>query len=216
MNADAFEPTGAQSNEAYAKSEKEASKFIDLHGYYGLLGTVLGLYLLAMVLPYTGDVHGWEVVTRTTDAEIGIAETVFGLFSALAAVVGVGLILLTKRTVIANITYLFSGIALLVSVFSLWMRIQDSQKGGSGVGPGHFVEIAAIIVLVYTLSRLVFSRSAAQEEAAAERAAHFQLDSIGQAQQESSLSQGFDTADTNPLLIDDRRQRAARRHKPQQ
>lgn len=213
MNADAFQPTGAQSNEAYANSEKEASKTLDLHGYYVLLGTVLGLYLLAMVLPYTGDVRGWEVITRTSAAEIGIAETIFGLFSALAAVVGVSLILLTKRTVIVNITYLLSGIALLVSVFSLWMRIQDSQNGGSGVGLGHFVEIVAIIVLVYTLSRLVFSRSAIQEEAAAQRAANFQLDSIGQAQQESSLSQGFNTADTNPLLIDDRRQRAARRHK---
>lgn len=202
-------------NEQYAAAEKRASQIVDIHPYRGLLWPVLALYAVALLVPYSGSIRGWQVIFRSGATEVGIAETVFALFSALAALVGVGLLLATKRTVVANITYLLAGIALLTSVLSLWMRIQSAQNSGtSGPGVGHFIEIIAIIILVYTLSRIVFSRTSAQEVAAQQRAAHYQLDAVGQAQQAYGQA-NFDPAKTNPLLVDDRRQRAAQRHAPQ-
>ncbi len=200
----------------YAAAEKQAAKRIDLRHYRWFMLAALIAFALGLVLSHSGDVRGFDVLLNNDKAqqgEVRIAETIFVIFGTLAAVVLNAIVLITRRTAVANIQYLIGGIALLFSLFALWMRLQSKEvDGASGIGIGLVLEVAAIIVLIYAMSCVIFARSEEQRNAAALRAEHNELDSVGLAQQESMRSRGFDSAQSNPLLVDDRRKRAAQKH----
>ncbi|AZA09091.1 Rv2732c family membrane protein [Corynebacterium pseudopelargi] len=200
----------------YAAAEKQAAKKIDLRHYRWFMLASLIAFVLGLLLSHSGDVRGLDVLLQNQRAEQGdvrIAETIFVLFGTTAAVVLNAIVLITRRTAVANIQYLIGGIALLFSLFALWMRLQSKEIDGStGIGIGLMLEVVAIIVLIYAMSCVIFARSEEQRTAAAMRAEHNELDSVGLAQQESMRSRGVDPAESNPLLIDDRRKRAAEKH----
>ncbi|AZA11610.1 Rv2732c family membrane protein [Corynebacterium gerontici] len=200
----------------YAAAEKQAARTLDLRHYRWLMLGALIAFVVGLLLPHSGDVRGFDVLINNAQAKAGdvrIAETVFVLFGTVSAVLLNAVVLLSKRTAVANAQYLIGGIALLVSLFALWMRLQSKEVDGStGIGVGLLLEVLAVIVLIYAMSCIIFARSDAQKQAAALRAEHDELDPVGRAQQEAARSRGFEAAEHNPLLIDDRRKRAAEKH----
>lgn len=200
-----------------AEQEKKASRFVDLSGgYLYALIVAFVLFAVGLALPHTGDVRGYEALLGLADAQsanIRLAERVFVILGTLAAVVFTGLTLITRRTVFANIAYILSGMSLFSSIFGMWMRIQSAEvEGATGLGIGIFLEVAAVIVLVYSYSIVIFRRSPEQLELARQRAAHENLDEVGYAQRSAMVTKQQDVTDHNPLLVDDRRRRASQRH----
>ena len=87
---------------------KEAGRF-DLSTYGKLLLAAWVLFVGALLLPHGGTVRGWQVVTfqaKSMGLKIGVAEVAFVLLGTLGVVVFGGLLLITKRTVFANISFL--------------------------------------------------------------------------------------------------------------
>lgn len=198
-----------------AQQERAAARTISLGRYRWVLLGVLVVFFAALFLPHSGDVRGIDLIARnekaTADTKIG--EFVFVYFGTAAAVVLNAATLLTRRTAVANIQYLCAGVALLTSLFGLWMRMQDAENtGAAGIGPGLIIEALAVIVLVYAMSCFIFARSEEQKRIAHDRASTPSLDAVGKVQQEHRMSRGMDSPETNPLLVDDRRRRAAERH----
>lgn len=200
----------------YAAAEKQAARTLDLRQYRWFMLGALIAFVLGLFLPHSGQVRGIDVLLNNAQASSGdvrIAETVFVLFGSISAVLLNVIVLITKRTAVANAQYLIGGMALLVSLFALWMRLQSKEVDGStGIGIGLLLEVFAVIALIYAMSCIIFARSDAQKQAAALRAEHNDLDSVGRAQQEAARSRGPEAPEDNPLLIDDRRQRAAQKH----
>ena len=144
---------------------------------------------------------------------IGIVESVFVWLGTLGLVISGGLLLITKRTIFANITYLLTGMALLASLFGMWMRLQDKEiAGGPGLGVGFLLQVLAVVITTYALSVMILRRSDEQKAIAQQRAENEDLDEVGYAQRAALVSQQQNTPETNPLLVDDRRKRAAERH----
>lgn len=198
---------------------KEAGRF-DLSTYGKLLLAAWILFVGALLLPHGGNVRGWHVLTfqaKSMGLKIGIAEVAFVLLGTLGVVVFGGLLLITKRTVFANISFLLCGMALFASLFGMWMRLQDRENtGGPGLGVGLLIEVFAVLFAVYALSFMVMRRSEAQQRIAEQRAQHDSLDAVGKAQQDVFGSRQYNQPETNPLLIDDRRKQAAQRHRKAQ
>ena len=77
---------------------------------------------------------------------------------------------------------------------------------------GFLLQVLAVIITTYALSVMILRRSDEQKAIAQQRAASEDLDEVGYAQRAALVSQQQNTPETNPLLVDDRRKRAAERH----
>lgn len=200
-----------------AIKEKQAASTISLRFGRSYLIAAWVLFVVGLLLPHAGSLHGWQVLIwrRTIDGvQIGITESVFVLLGTLAIVVSGGLLLITKRTVFANISFLLTGMALFASLLGMWMRLQDKENtGGPGLSIGFMLQVAAVIIATYALSCMIMRRSDEQKAIAQQRAENENLDEVGYAQRAALVSQQQNTPETNPLFVDDRRQRAAQRHR---
>lgn len=205
----------SQAELAAKEREVESRLTMGRHGRW-LAGAIV-LFVLGLVLPHAGDVRGFNVLFFTSQAAEGsvkIAEYIFVLLGALGVVVFGAASVATKKTNFAMASYLITGMALFFSLFGLWMRKQSAELlGASGIGAGFYLEVLATIITVCALTPIVFGRSPEQERVAALRFQAQDLDEVGYAQRNALVSRQMNTAETNPLLIDDRRQQAARRHK---
>ncbi|AKK06141.1 hypothetical protein CMUST_09120 [Corynebacterium mustelae] len=207
-------PLGAQ--ELADAEKKAAAKFsLDYFGKFMIGAWVL--FVVGLLLPHGGVVHGWQVLTLQGESlglRIGIVEEFFVIVGTLGVVVFGGCLLLTRRTIFANISFLLTGIALFSSLLAMWMRLQDKEiLGGPGLGVGLLMEVAAVIVATFALSYMILRRSDEQVRLAEQRQKHENLDEVGYAQRAALVSQQQNTPETNPLFIDDRRQQAVARHK---
>ncbi|MDO5098053.1 MAG: hypothetical protein Q4D85_04775 [Corynebacterium sp.] len=200
-----------------AEAEKKAAAKFSLE-YFGkfLIGAWV-LFVIGLLLPHGGAVRGWQVLTLQGEAlglRIGVVEEFFVIVGTLGVVVFGGCLLLTRRTIFANISFLLTGISLFSSLLAMWMRLQDKEiSGGPGLGIGLLLEVAAVIVATFALSYMILRRSDEQVRLAQQRQQHENLDEVGYAQRAALVSQQQNTPETNPLFIDDRRQQAAARHK---
>lgn len=199
-----------------AAAEKKAARFIDLKNGYGIaLIVAFVLFVVGMFLPHAGEVRGFEAIfglEAAAQANIRLAERVFVILGFAAGVVFNGLTILTRRTVVASIAYILSGMSLFSSLFGLWMRIQHQQvEGAPGVGVGIYCELIAVILLVISYSNLIFRRTEEQKALAEQRAQHENLDEVGYAQRSAMVTKQNNVGDFNPLLVDDRRKKASER-----
>lgn len=200
-----------------AAAEKKAARSISIKNGYGIaLIIAFVIFVVGMVLPHAGEVRGYEAIfglEAASEANIRLAERVFVILGFAAVVVFNGLAILTRRTVVASIAYILSGMSLFSSLFGLWMRIQHQQvEGAPGVGLGIIFELIAVILLVISYSILIFRRTEEQKALAEQRAQHENLDAVGYAQRSAMVTKQNNVGDYNPLLVDDRRKRATERH----
>ncbi|MCS4531145.1 hypothetical protein NXS13_01320 [Corynebacterium sp. ES2730-CONJ] len=195
-----------------ALEEREASRIISYRPYGPYLRLAQLFFAVGLLIPHAGDMRGWQVLFLRAPSEgirIGIAEQVFVIVSALGVLVMGGLLLTTSRTIFGWVAWLLSGVGLVSSVFALWMRLQDKEVGAApGIGPGFYLEVGSVIFAVVVLSLIVWQRTDRQKEIAQMRAARENLDEVGYAQRQARVN-----PEPNPLLIDDRRQRASRKRK---
>lgn len=195
-----------------ANTEKRAARKISLHGFRGMLIGALVLWAVSLALPVTSGARGIEVLllTPTGGTDATLAEFVHSVVVFLGVGLFNALLLLTKRTIFSWLGWFFTGVGLFYSMFALWMRQTQDTDNISGIGM--YVSVAAVILAVIALSSIILRRDPEQTRIAQERAANDNLDEVGEAQRSAMESKRNFAGEDNPLLIDDRRARAAKRH----
>ncbi|CRH62793.1 Uncharacterised protein [Chlamydia trachomatis] len=177
-----------------------------------LVGCAL-LYLAGVVLPFAGSAAGWQILGFTQaahDAHATIAEYVF----TWASLIGLGVItpaaMLTRRYGLAALGWVITAISLVNALLSIWLRRSSAEAvAGTAIehGPGMYVCIAAVLIAVFAYIPAILRRSDDQLELARQRARARGDDPVAQLQH--AATQRVHEQQSNPLLIDDRRRRAA-------
>lgn len=193
---------------ALARAEKSAASTVDMGAKRWVLAGACVVYAAALFLPFVGEASGWQVLAASRAAEgahTAITEYAFAWLSLLGVGILATLAVALQRFALAVPAWMVTTVSLVASVLGIWLR----NSGGVEIsrGTGYYLAILAVVVVVFTLFPLILSRNANQEDAARERALAQGSDEVALAQRAATRQQ------ENPLLVDDRRARAAQRHK---
>lgn len=197
-----------------ARAEQRAgAKLADGTFRWVLLGCA-AVYLVALFLPFAGGASGWNVLAATDaarSAETKITEYAFTWVSFLGLGVVTTIAMLTRRYRVAVVGWLLTGVAMVLSVLAIWLRRSSTTwEAGLHHGPGIYLAILCVIVAVFAYIPAITRRAAEQADIARERMALQGTDEVALAQR--AAAERAHAAEQNPLLIDDRRARAAQRH----
>lgn len=207
-----------QHHDSLAKKEKKAARRMSLDGQKWTLIVAVVIWLAYLALPHAGGVSGFEVTfLRPSAAEAGIkiTEYVYAILIGLGIGVLTTLTLITRRAVFGLVAWMLVTVGLFYSVFALWLRqTRSTADDGVNMGVGMYLSIVGVALAVFAYSMVALRRDPEQSRIAEQRANSEELDEVGQAQRQL-LEEERRSVQDNPLLIDDRRQRAAQRHKDQ-
>lgn len=194
-------------------AEKRAAKTLEMGKHiYALILSVVA-WAAYLVLPYAGEAQGWEALLvgeHDGGVRISLMETV----SAWLALGGVGILttatILSRRTSLALAAWMMVTISFFANLWGFWYRGGAAEGASIGMYVGAFSTLVAFLVYCQ-----VALRRSPEQLAAAERVREVsgQLDHVGVLQTEAAKEL---SAEDNPLLIDDRRSRAAARYRRQQ
>jgi len=135
-----------------------------------LLAVLVFVLLLSFVLPHTGATRGWDVLVGDATAIRDKVLLPSRVFIWLVLVFSVGfsmLALMTRRWALAWLALAGSAVASAVGMLAVWSR--QTVSGHAGPGIGLIVAWLAVIMLTYHWARVVWSRTAVQLAAEAER-----------------------------------------------
>lgn len=200
-----------------AREEKQAARTLTLGNHRWTLLAALLCYLAYLVLPHAGSVLGFQVLLRldpATEAGIKITEYIYAILIFLGIGVFTTLTLITRRTVFGLIAWMFSTVGLFYSVFALWLRqTRPESEADTATGVGMWISIVGVALAVLAYSMVALRRDDRQKRIAEERAENENLDEVGFAQREAMVARQNTSYEDNPLFVDDRRRRAAERHR---
>lgn len=198
-----------------AQAEKQAGSRIPVGVGYWVLAACVVVYLIAMCLPFAAGVSGWQFVGHTAasvDAQAKVTEYVFAWLSCAGLGVLTTLALLTRRFAVAVPAWMLTTISLFASLLAIWLRrTSASFEQGLGHGPGIFLAAVAVLVATFAFIPVVTRRDEALREVGEQRARIDGTDAVARAQQDATAH--AQSHHDNPLLLDDRRARAAERHR---
>ena len=179
---------------------------------------VLGIasigWLVALFLPFVGGIPGWQVLAvgeGARSADTKITEYVFVWLGFLGVGVCTSLVTVSRRFGMATAAWMISTVALVSSLLAVWLR--KSSTGVAGTfqhGPGFYLEVVAVLLVVLTYIPLFVRKTAVAPELLRNQPSEIDAD-IADAQLNATRT--HQEQETNPLLVDDRRANAARRHK---
>ena len=141
-------------------------------GARGLVVAILVFVLVvSFILPHTGGARGVDVLMGD-DKAIGVGIALPSrVFSWLSLVFGVGfsmLALITRRWTLAWIALAGSAVASAIGLLAVWSR-QTAAHGQPGPGIGLIVGWITVILLTFHWARVVWTRTAVQLAAEAQR-----------------------------------------------
>lgn len=196
-----------------AVREKRAAARLVLGSQLWFFVAALALYVVSLFLPQAGPVRGFEVLLQLPPAQeagIKIAEYVYAILTFLGVGVLTPLLLITRRSAVAAVAWMFTTVGLAYSIFAIWLRqTRSSADDGVEMNVGFWLSLIAVALAFLGFALVVMRRSPEQAEIARARAETDNLDEVGRLQQDVNVA-----PEANPLLVDDRRARASRRHQP--
>lgn len=195
-----------------ASLEKQRAGTVDLGGRRWLLAALIALYVLALTLPFAGDTAGWRVLTFTESDtfDVAIGERVFAVLSFVCLPVFTLLLVIMRRTVFALFAWMAGCVSLVAALLGLWLRQTGST--GAATGAGMYLAIACVLVAVPFLTAAWTRRDPEQQEMEALRREQTEFNPVAEAQAAAG-HQSVRRAEDAGTLIDDRRARAAQRHR---
>ena len=194
--------------ESLARAEKKAASSVDMGVKRWVLAAAVAIYVVALFLPFVGGASLWQVLAATDaakDAQTAITEYAFAWISFIGVGVLTTLAVATQRFALAVPAWMVTTVSLVYSVLGIWLR--NSNASGISRGPGYYLVVLAVVIVVFTVFPLILSRNEEQAAVAKQRAEAQGKDEVALAQRAATREQ------ENPLLIDDRRARAAERHR---
>jgi len=152
-------------------AERRVAGEIDPGGRGLVVAVCVFVLLGSFLLPHTGSVRGWDVLFPGEGTDEALVTLPSQLFMWLALVFGVGfslLALVTRRWTVAWVALAGSAVAAAVGLLAVWSR-QTAVPGDPGPGIGLILAWITLIVLTFHWARVVWSRTALQLAAEAER-----------------------------------------------
>lgn len=199
-----------------ARAEARAARMMSLDGQKFTLIAVVVIWLAYLVLPHANGVSGFEVtfvLPGALEAGIKITEYVYAILIGLGIGVFTSLTLITKRATFGLIAWMLVTVGLFYSLLALWLRqTRNTEDDGYDIGIGMYLSVVGVVLAVFAYSRIALRRDPEQARLARARAEHHDLDAVGLAQRDA-LKNEQESVEENPLFVDDRRQRAAERHR---
>ncbi|MBZ8177979.1 hypothetical protein GP475_06965 [Corynebacterium poyangense] len=205
-----------QLKEDLKAKEYKAAQSMNLGPKIWILGAIFLLWLISLFLPFTSTgIKGIDVLLLTDKArsgEIRITEYVYIYLITLGPGVFNGLLLLFRKTIFSWIAWMFSCVGTFYVVLALWLR-QTTEGSPSGHASwGMYLSILPVIAATVVFSMIILKRDPEQLKLAQQRRDHDVPDYVALNQREELKSRAQQEWETNPLLVDDRRAQAHRRH----
>jgi hypothetical protein len=152
-------------------AERRVAGEIDPGARALVVAILVFVLVLTFILPHTGGARGVNVLMGD-DTAIGVGISLPSrLFSWFALVFGVGfsmLALLTRRWTLAWIALAGSALGSALGMLAVWSR-QTAAPGNPGPGIGLIVAWLALLLLTFHWARVVWTRTAVQMAAEAQR-----------------------------------------------
>jgi hypothetical protein len=152
-------------------AERRVAREIDPGARALVVSILVFIILLSFVLPHTGSARGLDVLVGDGTAIREAIALPSRVFTWLVLVFSVGfsaLALLTRRWGLAWIALAGSAVACPIGMLAVWSR-QTVAEPHPGPGIGLVVAWIAVILLTFHWARVVWSRTAVQLAAEAER-----------------------------------------------
>lgn len=207
---------GVETTQNLAEAERKAARKMSLGNQQWTLLAALIIYVVYLLTPHAGSVLGFQVtlgLPAAQDANIKITEYIYSWLILFGLGIFTTLTLITKRTVFGLIAWMLVTVGMFYSILAFWLRqTRDASEADYNIGVGMYLSVIAVILAVVSYSMVALRRNPEQMKLARERAERENLDEIGYAQRDAMVSQQQRSYETNPLFVDDRRQRATERH----
>lgn len=196
-----------------AKAERSAAGTIVLGRVTPWLVIGLIMVFVAIFLPHSGKVFGYDVLLFSQRAEDYVTTMPERIYAWLALIGGVLLplgTLFSKSSVVAWVNWAFAAVGAFYCVLAIGFRnSRPPTEPGSGPSIGLFIGGIGLLVIVFTLSSRLFRRSAVQSAINALRRDAVHRDEDSRAAQQV-LRTGLQPHD-DAVVVDDRRARARAR-----
>jgi hypothetical protein len=115
------------------------------------------LLIVALVLPWTGSVLGWEVLAGS--AWIGPLPRLFAFVAVGIGVLGSALALTLRWWALAWVCAVGCGIGAVTGVLAIWSRQTGVPQGGTGPGVGLVLAVLGAGLLVACWARIAGRRA---------------------------------------------------------
>ena len=112
--------------------------------------------LVALMLPWTGGVPGWEILAGT--ANFGVLPRLFTATAMGFGVLGSAAALATRQWALAFACAIGCGFSVVNGVWAIWSRQVNVPQGGSGPGIGLVLAVLAMVVLAGCWVRITARR----------------------------------------------------------
>lgn len=196
-------------------AERRASGEIQLGKQVIPMGILLVGLVFTFFAPHSGNVLGFDVLLDTDVARryfTMLPERIYTIILLVGVLLVVATII-SRSAVVAFVTWMVACIQAVYSVFAGWMRqSRPPSEASEGIGWGLALGIAFSILLVITMSIVVFRKSTFQAALAAARREEVHEDPVLRAQQQYLRAGLIDNTGTEvDAMVDDRRDRSRRR-----
>ncbi|STC67952.1 hypothetical protein [Corynebacterium pilosum] len=200
--------------EALAKQERKVAGVMEMGNLRWVLAGCILVFVIALLLPFTGGHSGLEVLayTEASRADVKITENLFVWVGTLGVVVFGLITVITRKSTPFLLTWALTTIALIEALLAIWLR-QTSE--GYTTAFGLYLAIAVVVVAEVVCVMLATRRSPEQQEIARQRRSVDDTDEVGRAQLSASSRAAEETGEVPAALVDDRRAKAAERHRRQ-
>ena len=136
--------------------ERRVERRIDPGGIaFGVTLAMLVL-MVSLVLPWTGDAQGWEILAGSRT--FGALPRLFTFTSLGFGLVVGSLALATRWWALALLTAVGCGISVVNGVWAIWSRQTGVLTGGTGPAAGMVLAVVAVIVLTACWARIAGRR----------------------------------------------------------
>ena len=152
-------------------AERRVAGEIDPGARALVVAILVFILVVSFILPHAGGARGVDVLLSSDKAAQVAIALPSRLFSWFALVFGVGfsmLALLTRRWTLAWIALAGTAVAVPLGMLAVWSR-QTAAAGQPGPGIGLLLAWATVILLAFHWARVVWTRTALQMAAEAQR-----------------------------------------------
>jgi hypothetical protein len=143
-------------NRELADVERRVERRFDPGGIaFGVTLAMLVL-LVTLILPWTGDAQGWEILAGSRT--FGALPRLFTFTSLGFGLVASSLALALRWWPLALLTAVGCGISVINGLWAVWSRQTGVLTGGTGPAIGMVLAVAAVIVLTACWARIAGRR----------------------------------------------------------
>ncbi len=143
-------------NRELADVERRVERRIDPGGIAFGVTVAMLLLMVSLVLPWSGDALGWEILAGTRT--FGALPRLFTFTSLGFGLVVSSLALASRWWALAWLTAVGCGISVINGLWSVWSRQTGVLTGGTGPGIGMVLAVVAVVVLTACWVRIAGRR----------------------------------------------------------